>query len=414
MTDADAAISERRPNGTYRRESLCPGNFGGHPRGHLQGDLLVGAMKQILIFVCAVPFTAMRFSAGIAAEDTNSVFRATISPVTDEYHGQWQVALAEFSPGRVIAIWEAGHTEVRTPNVTLAAESADGGRTWSGRREFHRSAGVRSVPCGFYCIKDLIHCVIAEVPMVGGSQSRRVLDRATSDRGVTWGAAREIWRTKSGIAMQPVVLRDGRIALPVYQRVAGSDRKPTSLASVLISKDDGATWQPGAAIPTDLPGGAMEPTLAETSDGGWLCIVRTRGTGVLYASRSQDDGQTWEPAAPLPLESPESIARLERLADGSLLLVWNGVASRTQGPRDRLTVARSLDGGRTWPQRRDLVKGGPVFSNHGVLQLVDGRILVGYQHFHRDPARAPDRSGVDSVELAAFDLHWLATQASRK
>ena len=41
------------------------------------------------------------------------------------------------------------------------------------------------------------------------------------------------------------------------------------------------------------------------------------------------------------------------------------------------------------------------------MQSGDGRVLIGYQHFHRDPERAPERSGVDSVELAAFDLPWL-------
>jgi hypothetical protein len=48
-----------------------------------------------------------------------------------------------------------------------------------------------------------------------------------------------------------------------------------------------------------------------------------------------------------------------------------------------------------------------LYSNHGVVQLRDGRVLVGYQDFHRDPERAPQRSGVDSVELVGFDLHWL-------
>ena len=208
--------------------------------------------------------------------------------------------------------------------------------------------------------------------------------------------------------MQPVVLRDGRIALPVYGRGTNSSGTVTSISRVLVSKDDGVTWQEGSNIPADLPGGAMEPALAETSEGDWLCVIRTRGTGSLFASRSKDSGLTWATPAPLPLESPESIARLQRLDDGSLLVVWNGVASKTQGPRNRLTVARSVDGGWTWPQRRDLVQGGPVFSNHGVMQTSDGRILVGFQHFHRDPVRAPERSGVDSVELASFDLAWLA------
>lgn len=362
-------------------------------------------MKHILtIGLATMAMAAVPVSAA-------ELFRATISPVTEAQHGQWNVALTELAPGRVMAIWEAGHTEAKTPNVIMAAVSEDGGRSWSERREFIQREAMRCTPCGFYRMKGLLHCVHGELPMAGGKQPCRVMLRTSADNGATWSEAREIWQTEMGMAMQPVVLRDGRIALPVYRRGKDAQERVTSVSEILVSQDDGATWLAGGMIPVDLPGGAMEPALVETASGEWLCVIRTRGTGWLHAARSNDGGQTWAPPEPLPLESPESIARLLRLADSSIIVVWNGVASKTQGPRDRLTVARSLDGGRTWPQRRDVVQGGPVFSNHGVTQTSDGRVLIGYQDFHRDPERAPERSGVDSVELAGLDLSWLDRSA---
>ena len=336
-------------------------------------------------------------------------FRTTVSRVSDQYHGQWNVAFAELADGAVLATWEAGHTEVRTPNVILSSTSPDGGRTWGDAQVFYRPDGVRSTPGGFFELGDELHCVHTELPLAGQRGTCRILDRVSTDRGRTWAEPREIRAIGYGAAMQPIVLRDGGVALPVYHGVTRDDGSSAAVSYVLLSTDGAQTWQETAMIPCQVPPGPMEPALEECDDGEWLCLLRTRGTAKVYAARSCDQGQTWSRAAPLSLESPESIARLLRLHDGSLLVVWNGVASERMGPRHVLTAARSEDGGHTWPERRDLVRGpaGAVYSNHGVVQLRDGTLLAAYQDLHLDPAVAPERSGVDSVELVGFSLEWL-------
>lgn len=348
----------------------------------------------------------------LAAEETGEdvFFRATVSPVTDEYHGQWNVALAELLDGQVLATWEAGHTETKTPNVILSSTSSDGGRSWGEVRIFYHRDGVRCTPSGFFQLGEELHCVHTELPLAGHKGQCLIVDRVSTDGGARWGERRVIWATTYGAAMQPVVLRDRRIALPLYYSASKADGSAGSVTRVLISADGAQTWSETATIPCDIAPGPMEPALAECDDGRWLCLVRTRGTAKLYATRSADHGQSWTQATPLPLESPESIARLLRLHDGSLLAVWNGVASKRQGPRTPLTAARSYDGGRTWPQRRDLIHDPArgLYSNHGVVQLRDGTLLVAYQDFHRDPERAPQRSGVDSVGLVGFNLEWLS------
>lgn len=345
-----------------------------------------------------------------AEEGEDVFFRATISPVSDRYHGQWNVALAELPDGQVLATWEAGHTETKTSNVILSSTSSDGGRTWGEVRVFYRREGVRCTPSGFFALGAELHCVHTELPLSGHKGQCLIVDRVSTDGGERWGKRREVWATKYGAAMQPVVLRDRRIAVPVYYSASKPDGTSVSVSRVLVSADGARTWTETATIPCDIAPGPMEPALAECDDGRWLCLVRTRGTAKLYATRSADYGQSWTQAAALPLESPESIARLQRLHDGSLLAVWNGVASKRQGPRTPLTAARSYDGGRTWPERRNLVHdpAGGLYSNHGVVQLRDGILLVAYQDFHRDPERAPQRSGVDSVGLVGFNLEWLS------
>ena len=97
----------------------------------------------------------------LAAEETGEdvFFRATVSPVTDEYHGQWNVTLVELPDGQVLATWEAGHTETKTPNVILSSTSSDGGRSWGELRIFYQRDGVRCTPSGIAaCRRQIPEC----------------------------------------------------------------------------------------------------------------------------------------------------------------------------------------------------------------------------------------------------------------
>jgi Neuraminidase (sialidase) len=152
----------------------------------------------------------------------------------------------------------------------------------------------------------------------------------------------------------------------------------------------------------ETPRGTMELQLVETAPDRLLCLFRTKG-GCLYQATSQDGGQTWSPAAPSPLTAPESMARLIRLRSGRLLVVWNNVSSTTQQPRHPLVAALSADGGQTWGQPRVIADetGTNQLSNHGVIQLDDGRILLGVSHY-RDV-----RPMTSDLDVAVFDEAWV-------
>lgn len=173
----------------------------------------------------------------------------------------------------------------------------------------------------------------------------------------------------------------------------------------LLSGDEGRTWKRSKEITADTPRGVMEMQIVETEPDRLLCLFRTRG-GYLYQTVSEDGGETWSPSAPSPLPSPESMARMIKLQSGNLLVVWNNVSSTTQHPRHPLSAVVSRDGGCTWGNPRLIAAetGTNQLSNHGLIQLDDGRILLGISHY-RDV-----RPMTSDLDMAIFDEQWLIGQ----
>ena len=147
----------------------------------------------------------------------------------------------------------------------------------------------------------------------------------------------------------------------------------------------------------------MEMQIVETEPDRLFCLFRTK-VGYLYQTVSEDGGETWNPSVASPLPAPESMARMIRLQSGHLLVVWNNVSSTTQHPRHPLSAAISRDGGRTWSEPKLIADetGTNQLSNHGMVQLDDGRILLGISHY-RDV-----RPMTSDLDVAIFDEEWLA------
>ena len=170
----------------------------------------------------------------------------------------------------------------------------------------------------------------------------------------------------------------------------------------LLSEDQGRTWSRGGEITVDTPRGVMETQIVETEPGRLFCLFRTQD-GYLHQTRSQDGGQTWSASQRSPLTSPESRPRMIKLLSENLLVVWNNVSSTTQDPRHPMVATISSDGGITWGEPRIIAdEPGPnQLSNHNLIQIEDGRILLGISHYR---AVRPQTSDLD---IALFDEQWV-------
>ncbi|NLV43074.1 MAG: exo-alpha-sialidase [Candidatus Hydrogenedentes bacterium] len=134
-----------------------------------------------------------------------------------------------------------------------------------------------------------------------------------------------------------------------------------------VSDDEGVTWRRGNWI--DLGGhghhdGAVEPSLAELSDGRMLMVIRTN-LDRLWSAYSEDHGRYWRVIQPMNLDASSAPPWVLRLQNGHLALVWNrlnpegGVAPKTksEGPssefpaswfREELSISFSSDDAKTW------------------------------------------------------------------
>lgn len=97
------------------------------------------------------------------------------------------------------------------------------------------------------------------------------------------------------------------------------------------------------------------------------------------------------------------MCQLIKLRSGNLLVVWNNVSSTTQQPRYPLVTAVSCDGRETSgpPLAMATETDTSQLSNQSLIQLDDGRILLGISHY-RDV-----RPMTSDLDMAIFDEEWL-------
>ncbi|KAL8419302.1 hypothetical protein RB594_002500 [Gaeumannomyces avenae] len=222
-----------------------------------------------------------------------------------------------------------------------------------------------------------------------GAQNKCLVRRRVStDQGRTWSEAREAFSDSGVFVRQPVmVLPDkegpGRDVwvLPVFHCRAAEGEEwvgNDDVSAVRYSADGGETWKE-SVVPDSRGAVHMNIRPDPGPEGGWVAVFRSRWADSIYMSRSQDC-ITWSKPQPTELPNPNSGIGMAVTKGGRLALVYNDSratpdTARREGlyddletgepklskqavtdgkpaiwgtPRNRLTLATSDDGGRTW------------------------------------------------------------------
>ncbi|MEZ5278142.1 MAG: sialidase family protein [Opitutaceae bacterium] len=331
----------------------------------------------------------------IRAADAERV-RSDTASLIERADGTLLVAYHSYSKG------PEGGGDFGAARIYLA-ESVDGGITWIRERMVADiSPGDLNVMSPFLSrFGDEI--LLGYVRNHSGADTSMYLHRSR-DGGRTFGPSTPIWEHAGeyriqGGASSLVLLDSGRLVLPVQSCAEVWVPEENQIIRTWSSDDGGWHWTESANR-IQLPlRGAMEPSVAQRSDGSLLMSMRTQ-LGAVFFAESSDGGETWSRARVSGLASPESCTCLRRIpGTEDLVLFWNDSEYVPDhhhfGIRSPLSAARSRDGGRTWTKIGDIDTGDFMMTNLGCTFLASGTAIVTY-------LKTPDPEIVGGVYRGSF------------
>lgn len=293
------------------------------------------------------------------------------------------------------------------------AESPDDGRTWSAPQPWMPQVFTGD-PREFIALSPFGPTRKGTLLAVG-FRTRRAIREGNYKQDVRWrpgeflagrktkGSGDFAWKNhESGTFLGEqfpapgLILADGRIVVTLW----GAARQGANWqAGVLLSDDDGLTWQYRAVGPPvdnsfrddpEMPVGFNEQTLFALPGGRLISLLRARAKlGRLdgsprdtwyFRAESTDRGQTWSRPEPTNLAGTGAPSAGITLPDGSLLTASRIPYSRslyklTDANAFGLHLARSFDRGKSWRTEHILEKGpdGRLFDNH--YNAMNGQFL---------------------------------------
>ena len=209
--------------------------------------------------------------------------------------------------------------------------------------------------------------------------SSRIKYKISKDGAQNWSdPAMLAFELGSMVRGRPIVLKDGDYLLPIYHET-GEDRERTAqdtCSLFLRYNPKTKTWTETNRIHS--PNGNLQPAPVQITDDYLIAYCRPGGdfepnkNRYLVRSESRDGGRTWTKGEDSQFRNPNSAADFIKLQNAHLLLVYN---DNNEGDRMPLTVAISIDNGKTWPYIRDIVnKPGDTAAYPYIIESADGRI----------------------------------------
>jgi sialidase-1 len=257
--------------------------------------------------------------------------------------------------------------------------STAGGKIWEPQQIVYDDGGDKSITIGNPC--PVLDLETGTIWLPFCRNNKEVFVTSSTDDGRTWSTPRDVtadvkktewgwYATGPGVGIQlergP---HKGRLVFPC-DHGESVEGKRVMYSHVFFSDNHGMSWQLGGTVAPHTD----ECQIAELANGELLINMRNywgrdgrrpERHGMRAVARSRDGGQTWS-------ELEFDAALIEPLCQASLLalfdpadakksvLVFSNPASRDA--RRKLTVRQSFDGGKTWPDSREIYRGSAAYS----------------------------------------------------
>lgn len=303
-----------------------------------------------------------------------------------------QGTVLAFCEGRKTGRGDAGDIDL------LFKRSVDGGRSFSPQQVlWDDGPNTCGNPCPVVDQKTGTIWLLM-THNLGEDREHQIIDRTSkgtrtvwisksTDDGQSWAKPVEItaavkrpdwtwYATGPGVGIQ---LTSGRLVVPCDHIEAESRRY---FSHVIYSDDGGATWQLGGSTGPEV----NECQVIQRRDGSLLLNMRNQTRQHTYraVATSTDAGLTWSAVSHDPgLVEPicqASLLRGSATEAGVDEVFFSNPASAEK--RQQMTVRQSVDGGRSWPESRELWSGPAAYSCLG--RLPDGTVLCLYERGERD------------------------------
>ena len=281
--------------------------------------------------------------------------------------------IAEATNGDLLCLWYGGSYESADDQTLYLARRLQGERDWQTPQPL--IAGPEPLPGNGVIFLDgekrvwIVWCRMESARPLGRGQgwnNCRLMSRMSTDHGLTWSKDTEFLDAKLRAVPRnpPVRLANGDLVLPVeaiVNDVAGS--------VFLIGAEGGTRWRQGGFTP-----GGSQPAVVQRNDKSLFALMRKAPR--LTQIESLDGGENWSPARPSALRNPDAGITMTRLANGHLVVVYND----SELNRTPLSIARSLDEGRTWETPLHLESNPGEYSYPCVIPSRDGKIHMTYTY----------------------------------
>ena len=357
--------------------------------------------------------------------------QAMLPTVRPQNHASNLLALPD---GELLCVWFAGTQEGVADISIFLSRLPVGSTRWSDPVQLS-SDPDRSEQNPILFLVDGVLWLIWTAQASGNQDTAVVRYRQSRDHGRNWGEIGTLFDQPGTFVRQPPhVTASGKWLLGAYYCRTRPGEKWTGnhdISVVKISEDQGRSWRE-VALPHST--GCVHMSIVPAGEGRLLGLFRSRWADAIYASVSEDEGESWSAPQPTGLANNNSSIQATALADGTLALVFNDSSAADAlerraslydeiedenrhndrshqltdmpagearesfwgAPRAPMTVALSADGGRSWPWRRNLDEGdGYCMSNNSmqkinrefsypsVTQSGDGALHISYTYFRQ-------------------------------
>lgn len=218
-------------------------------------------------------------------------------------------------------------------------------------------------------------------------QTSQFLLVKSTDDGKTWSepvnltkmCKKESWWLWAPAPGHGITLRDGTLVFPTQ----GRDENGGSFSNITYSKDGGKTWKTSNRASAES---TTENMAVELSDGAIMLNMRanknrndTSATNGRAVAVTYDLGETWtsHPTSFNALREPTCMASIHRHdipgKGKKSLLVFSNPDSKTA--RDHMTIKTSLDDGRTWPKKHQVLLDELKSRGYSCLTSVDAKTI---------------------------------------